>query len=356
MNYDGLREISDYLHMPKDFTRRQFIRSSLLLGASLGAGSAALMQDETPEATQIPASLELTGSIRSVHDPAIIKAEGSYYIFCTGRGIPVRRSLDLLDWKTASPAVVFPRMPEWARKMIPGQGDIWAPDISYFNNKYHLYYSVSTFGKNRSVIGLATNLTLNAEDAAFEWVDEGLVLESVATDNYNCIDPNLILDDDGTPWLAFGSFWSGIKMRRLDFATGKLSEADVTLYSLAQRIVNSGSVEAPFIIRKRDFYYLFVSFDFCCRGVNSTYHVRVGRSASITGPYVDRDGIEMLKGGGTQVTFPTDRWRGPGHNSILQEEGIEYIVYHAYDADALGVSTLRIDALTWDEDGWPSIS
>jgi arabinan endo-1,5-alpha-L-arabinosidase len=118
--------------------------------------------------------------------------------------------------------------------------------------------------------------------------------------------------------------------------------------------VNSGSVEAPFIIRKNDFYYLFVSFDFCCQGVKSTYHVMVGRSESVTGPYVDREGKEMMKGGGTQVTFPTDRWKGPGHNSILQENDKEYIVYHAYDARRKGAPTMRIVPLVWDADGWPS--
>jgi arabinan endo-1,5-alpha-L-arabinosidase len=63
----------------------------------------------------------------------------------------------------------------------------------------------------------------------------------------------------------------------------------------------------------------------------------------------------MLIGGGSQVTFPTERWRGPGHNAILQEDGVEYIVYHAYDAQRGGISTLRIDPLVWDADGWPSI-
>jgi arabinan endo-1,5-alpha-L-arabinosidase len=250
---------------------------------------------------------------------------------------------------------VFGKNPEWTQELIPGSTDFWAPDIAYYNGKYHLYYSVSTFGKNRSLIGLATNVTLDKEDEAFEWVDEGVVIESHATDNYNCIDPNFVLDAEGNPWLSFGSFWTGIKMLPLDPETAKPTEDDPTLYALAQRSVNSGSVEAPFIIRKDDFYYLFVSFDFCCRGVDSTYHVMVGRSETITGPYLDRDGVDMAEGGGTQVTFPTDRWRGPGHNSILQQDDGDYIIYHAYDANYDGMPTLRIDPLLWDADGWPSI-
>ncbi len=340
--------------MAKYFTRRQFLRSSLILGTGFGVTlpHLARMQDSEEDTGSLP----LTGSIRRVHDPVMIKADDAYYLFCTGRGIPVRKSVDMLDWKQAFPPTVFSGLPAWAAEAIPGASDIWAPDISYYNDKYHLYYSVSTFGSNRSLIALATNKTLDFESDDFEWVDEGLVIESVRSNNYNCIDPNLILDADGVPWLAFGSFWTGIKMRRLDFETGKLSEEDDTLYSLAQRTVNYGAVEAPFIIHEGDFYYLFVSFDSCCQGADSTYHVMVGRSEMVTGPYVDRDGVEMLRGGGTQVTFPTERWRGPGHNAILRTDDIDYIVYHAYDAENTGVPTLRMSPLEWDEDGWPSIS
>lgn len=349
--------------MPAQLSRRRLLRSGLLLGAGLGLNLPALarLQDQTP-AAEAPAErgttvqLELAGDIRNVHDPVIIKADNAYYVFCTGVGIPIRKSTDLLTWERPSPGRVIQQIPEWVRKTMPNVFDQWAPDISYFNGKYHLYYSVSTFGSNRSVIGLATNLTLNAEDAAYEWIDQGLVLESIASNNYNCIDPNLVIDSDDAAWLAFGSFWTGIKMRRLDYATGKPSTEDTQLYSLAQRFENDGAIEAPFIIRNGDYYYLFVSFDSCCRGRDSTYHVMVGRSEAITGPYLDRDGVEMLKGGGTQVTFPTERWRGPGHNAILQEDGVDYIVYHAYDAQNTGIPTLHINPLEWDEDGWPSIA
>ncbi len=345
--------------MPVNLTRREFLRSGLLLGAGAGIGLASRggMMGQTAAFQDDPLpGLELSGRLKQVHDPAIIKAEDGYYLFCTGNGIPMRKSTDLLEWKQTFPALVFARVPAWALEKIPQATNIWAPDISYFNNRYHLYYSVSTFGSNRSVIGLVTNASLNSKDDSYKWVDEGLVIESTGVENYNCIDPNVILDAEGVPWLAFGSFWSGLKMRRLDYETGKPSEADTKLYPLAQRFVNSGAVEAPFIIRKNDFYYLFASFDSCCRGADSTYYVVVGRSEAVTGPYVDRDGVEMLKGGGTQVTFPTDRWRGPGHNAILQDGDTDYIVYHAYDAESHGAPTLRISRLAWDADGWPSLT
>jgi arabinan endo-1,5-alpha-L-arabinosidase len=326
-------------------SRRQFLQYGLAASAGLALPRFALAQSEDDE---------LTGNIRPVHDPCIIKAKDTYYLYCTGPYCTFRTSTDLKQWDRAGN--VFEKgVPDWAVQILPKNEGIWAPDISYFNDRFHLYYAVSSFGKNHSVIGLLTNTTLDPNNEHYQWVDEGLVLESTAADNFNAIDPNLIIDADGAAWLAFGSFWSGIKMRRLDATTGKLSADDDKLYSLASRKVNQGAVEAPFIIRKGDFYYLFTSFDFCCRGVDSTYHVVVGRSESITGPYFDRDGTPMLEGGGTQVTFPSKRWRGPGHNAILQEDGEEKIVYHAYDAERGGAPTLRINPLAWDQDGWPSI-
>lgn len=344
-------------------SHRLILRVSLLLGVAVGLSLPLLArsQGDTPSTPSLPESqpgvpLELTGSLRRVHDPAIIRADDAFYVFSTGAGIPVRRSYNLLDWELSFPTTALRRIPEWASTLIPGQNDFWAPDISYFNDRYHLYYSVSTFGQNRSVIGLATNATLDSTSDDFEWVDQGLVVQTTGAENYNAIDANLIIDADGVPWLAFGSHWSGIKMIRLDYDTGLLSAEDDTVYSLAQRSQHPRAVEAPFIIRKGEFYYLFVSFDACCRGVDSTYRVMVGRSETVTGPYVDRDGVSMLNGGGTQVTFPTERWRGPGHNAILQEDGVEYIVYHAYDAENQGIFTLRIAPLAWDEDGWPSVN
>jgi arabinan endo-1,5-alpha-L-arabinosidase len=110
------------------------------------------------------------------------------------------------------------------------------------------------------------------------------------------------------------------------------------------------------IIRRKGYYYLFVSFDFCCRGVNSTYNIRVGRSKRVTGPYLDRDNKDMMEDGGTLVISGGKRWRGPGHCAILRDTNGDKLVYHAYDADARGVSTLRIAPIVWDTADWPAVS
>ena len=299
---------------------------------------------------------DLQGDVRQVHDPTIIKDGDTYYLFSTRAGIAVRCSKDLVVWRLCGD--VFAHLPAWAATDVPGLRGIWAPDISYFNGKYHLYYSASTFGKNRSSIGLAINQTLDPTSDKYRWEDQGNVISSSNTDDWNAIDPNIVIDEQGDPWMSFGSFWSGIKMRKIDAKTGKLSTTDTKLYSLASRPRSAelpGAIEAPAIVRRGGYYYLFVSFDFCCRGINSTYNIRVGRSRQVTGPYLDRENKDMMDSGGTLVLSGGKRWRGPGHCAILRDQAGDKLVYHAYDADARGVATLRITAISWEGD-WPKVS
>ena len=311
--------------------------------------------------------LELAGDL-GVHDPAIIRQGQTFYIFSTGQSrrdggvIPIRCSQDLYDWSLCG--YVFDRLPQWATDEIPAARSAWAPDISYFNNRYHLYYSVSTFGRNDSAIGLATNATLDANSPDYRWQDQGLAVRSrPGRDDWNAIDGNIVIEDADNVWLCWGSFWSGIKMRRIDPQTGKLSQADTTLHRLAARPRKNplrpqpgdNAVEAPFIIRHGDHWYLFVSFDLCCRGVNSTYNIVVGRSDRVTGPYTDKAGTPMLDGGGTMVLEATTaNWRGPGHPALLREGSGDYLVFHAYHG-VTGRSELKIASVEW-RNGWPHVA
>jgi arabinan endo-1,5-alpha-L-arabinosidase len=258
-----------------------------------------------------------------------------------------------MTWKR-EPSV-FPAIPAWAKKAIPGTVGIWAPDVSFVGGRYRVYYSVSTFGSNRSAMGLATSASLNPQDPNYGWRDEGEVYSSTRRDDHNAIDPNFVVDAEGKHWLSFGSFWTGLKMFQLDPATGKRM-AGSKLIPIAQR-PSPGAVEAPFIIQRGGYYYLFASYEFCCRGADSTYYTVVGRSRQVTGPYVDADGKSLMKGFGQVVLHgdldKTKRWRGPGHVSILRDGPRDYIAYHSYDARNKGIPTLRISELGWSADGWP---
>jgi len=321
--------------------------------------------------------IPITGDTEYVHDPSIIKDGNTWYLFGTANGphrdgeLPMRCSTDLREWKKCGN--VFATIPEWIKRESPQTKELWAPDISYFNGEYHLYYAFSVFGKNTSGIALITNKTLDPTSPDFHWKDRGLVLRSALTDNFNAIDPNLVKDGKGGYWLAFGSFWGGIKMRRIDPSTGKLSNEDTTLYSLAHRKPPLNpppnppglpgdwqAIEAPFIVRHGDYFYLFVSFDLCCRGTNSNYKTMVGRSKEVTGPYVDAKSTPMLQGGATPVLLGNGRWFGPGGESIRMgnDHGMgddhDLIVFHAYDSKT-GDAFLQLSTIDWSG-GWPHVA
>ncbi|MCH7408276.1 arabinan endo-1,5-alpha-L-arabinosidase [Belliella sp. DSM 111904] len=316
------------------------------------------------------ASLRAYGQYRDsiqipVHDPVMIQEKDSFYLFATGRGISVWKSSDMQTWTRQNP--VFEQATDWMKKIVPDfKNHIWAPDISHHNGFYYLYYSISAFGKNTSAIGLAKNSTLDENSPDYEWEDLGMVIQSVpGRDNWNAIDPNLVIDREGVAWLSFGSFWDGVKMVRLadDLKTVQNGKDDwftiarrKRTYELNDRSPGDGAIEAPFIFEKEGYYYLFVSFDYCCKGAESTYKIVVGRSDKVQGPYFDRNGEPMQNGGGSLVVEGDDKWYGVGHNAALTFEEKDYLIFHGYEAKDNGRSKLLIRQISWDQDGWPSVS
>jgi arabinan endo-1,5-alpha-L-arabinosidase len=311
----------------------------------------------------------MTGTVFStrntpVHDPVLIKEKDTYYVFCTGWGITVFSSKDLQHWRKEKPVFALP--PAWAMAAVPGfKGHIWAPDISYHNGKYYLYYAVSAFGKNTSCIGVAVNTTLDSTDPACKWEDKGLVIQSVpGRDMWNAIDPNLVVDASGVAWLAFGSFWDGIKLVKLkaDLLTVAEPQEWHTIasrprsFAIPDTAAGDGAVEAPFIFRKGKYYYLFVSRDYCCRAEKSDYKVVVGRSEKIQGPYLDKNNRPLWQNGGSPVVEGDGvQWYGAGHNAVYTADGTDYFIYHGYDAKDKGRSKLLLRVLQWSEDGWPVV-
>lgn len=283
------------------------------------------------------------------HDPSrMIKQGTNYFIFRTSQGIMGKSSSDLRNWTYSGQ--VFPgNPPAWTTNAVPGfTGNFWAPDIVYLNGTNYLYYAVSMFGSQVSGIGLVTTTNL----ATGPWTDQGPVIQSTNGNPYNCIDPCPLIDTNGTMWMTFGSYWNGIYLVQLDPTTGKRISTTSPLTHLAY----NSSIEGSFLYQRNGYYYLFVNWGSCCEGINSTYNIRVARSTTVTGPYLDRNGISMAAGGGSTFLESTARFIGPGQAGIMNDNGTNWFTYHYYDGNNGGTATLGLAQLNWSADSWPVLT
>jgi arabinan endo-1,5-alpha-L-arabinosidase len=334
------------------------VGAAVTLSTGMAAGSAAAASSHAKAAAAAPATaVRPTDPI--AHDPTMAKEGDWYYVVITGDAgnpghyLPVKRSKDLVHWQEVGP--VFTSLPAWVSQQLGvTPADAWAPSLTRAGGLWRLYYAASQFGTQNSVIGLATSPTLDPDSPDYKWTDRGMVIRSnQGVQDYNAIDPRYVRDGKGGAWLVFGSFWGGIKMRRLDPATGMLSTSDTTEYSLASRVAPDAE-EGPAIIRHDGYYYLFMSFDFCCRGVNSDYRMMVGRSTSVTGPYFDESGAPLADNGGTEVLRGYNEFVGAGGGDLYTGGGRTLLVNHYYDATDNGAPRLNVRPVTWHH-GWPVV-
>ncbi|KIM79694.1 glycoside hydrolase family 43 protein [Piloderma croceum F 1598] len=287
-----------------------------------------------------------TGDINGVHDPTICKVNGTYYLYTTGNGIPIRTSTDRKNWVAAGE--VFPNGAPSETDAYTGSSgtaaNLWAPDCTYVDGKFYIYYAASSFGSEHSGIFL-----VSSPNGLTGWSDYGLVTSSASGTGYNAIDPHLFVS--GSEWyLSLGSFWSGIKLMTLDPSTGKPASTAVT--SISDRLTNGGAEEASWIYETGGYFYLFTSFDKCCDGTSSTYNIRVSRATSITGPYTDQSGVAALKSGGTEILGTHESIYGPGGQSLLEDSDGVLLIYHYYSTTT---SILGINRLDFSS-GWPVVS
>jgi arabinan endo-1,5-alpha-L-arabinosidase len=333
-------------------TRSLVASIPLLLAASL-AVLASFTRAAAPRGSA-PATPELqqlrrTNGIRNatVHDPStIVNCGDQYWLFYTGNNCPSWHSPDLKNW-TAGPAALS-ATPAWVTREVPAfrGSNFWAPDVIKVKDKFLLFFSASAFGVNTSTIGVASNPTLDRTDPNYKWTDGGKVVTSHANDDFNAIDPAALLDTDGRLYLAFGSFWSGIQLIELDPDKGtRLPNTPMT------NIAHFDSIEGAYLYKHDGQYFLFASLGMCCRGSASTYNTRLGRAAKITGPYLDKDGKDMLLGGGSPFLATDGALIGPGHAGIIQVADQYYYSCH-YESTG-GGGTLAVRPLSWDAQGWP---
>jgi arabinan endo-1,5-alpha-L-arabinosidase len=301
----------------------------------------------TTKASPIP----LTG-VLGAHDPSTLEqyASNGYIYFATGTDIVSRTSTNMTNWHNG-PAV-FSTIPSWTTSAVPGfTGDFWAPDVSYFNGIYHLYYAVSTFGSQVSAIGMATSPTLNPSSPSYHWTDQGEVIGSQVGSLYNAIDPSILVKSDNTVWMTFGSYWNGIYETQLDPTTGK------PLNSTTTQLANNNMIEASYLYERNGFYYLFVNWGMCCQRVNSTYNIRIGRSTSVNGPFLDETGKQMTQSGGTLLLGTDGKYIGPGQTGIFTDTNNQnWLSDHYYDGTNNGSPTYELQQLNWTADGWPTVA
>jgi len=320
-------------------------------GGSGGSGPTDPTCSQGVYAGGTPQVLSLSGNTFA-HDPTMIESNGVFYRFWTGNNIPMATSNNLTQWSNG-PSVYSGGYPAWVSDWLAGiSGETfnfpWAPDVSHFNGQFHIYSSFSAkFGDNISCI---THLT-KSNIATGSWTDHGPVICTAGNENYNAIDADAGVDTAGNAWLAFGSFGDGIMLIPLN-ADGSRSGTSMT------RIAWASQIEAPVLFYRCGYYYLFVTWGLCCPGegrtVNQlTYRVAVGRSQNITGPYVDKNGTNMVSGGGTLLVQGDHQvWAAAGHSDVIATGDKIYHLYHAY-RQSDGGAQLRIVELPFDNQGWP---
>ena len=311
-----------------------------------------------------------------VHDPVMAQEGDTYYIFTTGMGIQQMTSKDRQTW-TVKADPVMSVIPQWTRDSVPGfTHHVWAPDVIRWHDRWWLAYSCSTFGRNGSAIGLLSTRSL----ASGLWDDQGcIVCSREGRDNWNAIDPNFVIDDQDQPWLVWGSFWDGIQMVRLDttmhIAAGEKPRTIARRYNLSapdgkkalstnpnppknptSDFAGPNAIEAPFIFKHAGYYYLFVSWDYCCQGAKSNYRVAVGRSKNIEGPYLGPDGTDMRDGGG-KLFLEGDKkaFEAAGHCAAYHIDNQDIFICHGYSIAHEGASILIQEPVSWTKDGWPEL-
>ncbi|KAK6538462.1 hypothetical protein TWF694_010045 [Orbilia ellipsospora] len=288
------------------------------------------------------------------HDPAVIRraSDGRYYRFSTNNYVSIASASSISGpWTTLGSA-----LPGGSKISGFAGVDIWAPDVSYVNGVYYMYYAVSSFGSQNSAIGVATSTTMDPGS----WVDHGATgVSSKSGSAYNAIDPNLI-NAGGTYYLSFGSFWGDIYQVKMDSGLLKNSGSS---YNIAWTSFGNGAMEGAFMYYRSGYYYLFTSWGNCCTLVprpaaGTEYQMKVCRSTSATGGFVDKNGVDCKKSGGTTVLASHDYVYAPGGGGVVDVPGTGSVLFYHYVNNNQGTNQAATyfgwNVIGWSG-GWPAV-
>jgi len=285
-----------------------------------------------------------------MHDPStIVLHDGKFYAYGTGGGLPISISDDGWTWRRAGSLMqALPGGRPGADVIARGGNNTWAPDVIRSGDKYFVYYSAPGT-QPKAAIGLLVGRTLDPNSPDYKWEDGGPVVWSDGVEDSNAIDPGVFRDPtNGSLWLTYGSYFGYIRLVELNPKTGQRANPATKPINVA---ING---EASIMIFRDGWYYLLMTRGSCCAGTNSSYHIRMGRSRKVTGPFVDNLGIDMLQGGGKLFLASGGRFIGPGHFGLLElGDGVQkFSMHYEADLDRGGISVLDIRPLLW-RDGWP---
>ena len=222
----------------------------------------------------------LDGEI-GIHDPStVVLSNGKYYTYGTGGTGLV--SDDGWTWRRGT--------------ALPRRG--LAPDVIHLGDRYYVYVAANS-GPTKADINLISNKALDPNSPDYKWEEGGVVASSDGVEDSNAIDPGVFLDPaDGKLWLTYGSYFGYIRLVELNPRTGQ------RLHPEEARAISRSTARASDMIYHDGWYYLLVTHGSCCRGADSGYNIRVGRSKNVAGPFVDNMGVDMLQGGASHLPAP----------------------------------------------------
>jgi len=267
-----------------------------------------------------------------IHDPSTIAlCNGKFYTYGTGGNALV--SDDGWTWRRGT--------------ALPRRG--LAPDVIHIGGRYYVYVAANIGAQPKAAINMIWSKSLDPESPDYKWEEGGVVAASDGIEDCNAIDPGVFLDPtDGRLWLTYGSYFGYIRLVELDPKTGKRKDPNDKPRDLA---INC---EASDMMYHDGWYYLLATHGSCCRGADSGYNIRCGRSRKVTGPFLDAEGVDMIQGGGKLLIGSGGRVVGAGHFGLLDlGDGVQKFSLHwEADLDRGGASVLDIRPLLW-KDGWP---